>query len=83
MHATLLHFLSFLLAWSKCCTGYVRSQTGTPLGPNWSMSYVGTLENGLEDEDLNPLEEFRKRMPNRENPDMTQVPPEVSSYVRS
>jgi hypothetical protein len=34
---------------------------------------------GLEDEHFVPLEEFKERMPNREIPDLTQIPPEVST----
>ena len=35
---------------------------------------------GLEDEGFVPLEEFRKRMPNREIPDLALIPPEVSTW---
>jgi hypothetical protein len=36
---------------------------------------------GLEDEHFVPLEEFKERMPNREIPDLTQIPPELHPIV--
>ena len=38
---------------------------------------------GLDDKNLDPLEEFKKKIPNREDPDLTHIPPEVSFDVFS
>ena len=54
-----------------------------PGPPTWSQLEHAIRRNfgGLDDQDFDALEEFRKRIPNREDPDLTHIPPEVSNEV--
>ena len=47
--------------------------------PTWPQLEHAICRNfgGLDDKNLDPLEEFKRRIPNREDPDLTHIPAEV------
>ena len=51
--------------------------------PTWPQLEHAIRRNfgGLDDENFDPLEEFKKKIPNREDPDLTHIPPDVSVLV--
>ena len=53
--------------------------------PTWPQLEHAICRNfgGLDDKNLNPLEEFKKKIPNREDPDLTHIPPEVRVPVEN